>query len=93
MTVEGAAAVLLAWNAPPGAWGRGLAIAGLLLAAVNWLSTASVQVPSHRLLMRQWDAETARRLVCTNWLRTAAWSARSVLALCLLAGTRTPGGP
>lgn len=91
MALEGGAAVLLAWHSPEG-WARGLAIVGLLLAGVNWLSTASVQVPAHRLLLRQWNAEIARGLVRSNWLRTVAWSTRSVLALCLLAETRPLGG-
>lgn len=58
--------------------------AGLL--AVIWFSTAFVQVPCHRRLERGFEAEAARRLVRTNWARTAAWTARSVVAGAMAAG-------
>lgn len=58
-------------------------LASLLPLAVNWASTAFVQVPLHRRLAQAFDAEAHRRLVGTNWVRTAAWTARG---LCLLAG-------
>ncbi len=80
MLVEGATALLLFWLRPPGAaaWQLG---AGLALLAVIWLSTALVQVPCHEVLCREFDPEVHRRLVSTNWVRTAAWSLRGVLAL------------
>jgi len=58
---------------------------GLLL--VNWVSTATLQGPMHQRLARQFDESLVRRLVATNWIRTAAWSARGVLAIgmCLVA--------
>lgn len=49
------------------------------LALVNWLSTIGVQVPLHNRLAAQFDPETIRRLVLTNWVRTAAWTARGLL--------------
>lgn len=58
-------------------------LSSLLPLAVNWASTAFVQVPLHGRLARAFDAEAHRRLVGTNWVRTAAWTARG---LCLLAG-------
>ena len=45
------------------------------LAAVPVLVTATVSVPAHRRLSRGWDDGTWRRLVRTNWWRTAAWTA------------------
>jgi len=53
--------------------------AGLL--AVVWISTALLQVPSHRRLGAGFDAATHRRLVATNWIRTAAWSIRGMLVV------------
>jgi hypothetical protein len=78
----GSAAVLvLVLDAP---WQRGLAIAGLALLLVIWASTAFLQVPCHTRLSRAFDSVTVRRLVGTNWIRTAAWSLRGILAIVLL---------
>jgi phage terminase large subunit-like protein len=62
-----------------------LAALGALLLAVVWASTVLVQVPCHRVLGRGWDEVAHRRLVRTNWVRTAAWSARGAIAVALLA--------
>ena len=60
---------------------RALAIVGLLLVALIWVSTAFVQVPCHRRLSVSFDMPTARRLVTTNWVRTVAWTLRAGLAV------------
>lgn len=66
---------------------RWMAIAGLALVAAIWLSTWRLQVPAHQRLARG-DASRIAPLVRGNWIRTAAWSARSGLALMMLgAGT------
>jgi hypothetical protein len=65
-------AVMLAWF-------------GLAMVAVNWVSTAALQMPCHRKLEKGFDAATHRRLVRGNWVRTAAWSVRGVIAAGLLA--------
>ena len=65
-----------------------LAIAGLLLVAVIWASTAFLQVPCHRKLSTGCDPSAARRLVTTNWLRTLAWTARACLAVAMPAMMR-----
>ena len=83
MTIELVTAVVLALR--PSAGSGGLALVGLALLGLIWLSTALVQVPLHRKLGRRFDSETARRLVATNWIRTAAWSLRSLVALRLIA--------
>jgi hypothetical protein len=49
---------------------------GVLLLLVAPGSTASLQVPCHTRLSRGFDGLTLRRLVGTNWIRTAAWSVR-----------------
>lgn len=58
---------------------------GVGLLAIVWLSTILVQVPRHRLLGQGFDAGAARALVATNWVRTAGWSGRGVLALAMVA--------
>ena len=54
---------------------------GAALLTIVWGSTALLQVPSHRRLGEGFDARTHRRLVTTNWIRTAAWTARGALVL------------
>ncbi len=61
-----------------------LAWSGLALLGLAWLSTFALQVPAHRALESSWTTTLHARLVRTNWVRTAAWSARGVLALCML---------
>jgi hypothetical protein len=55
--------------------------AGAVLVAAIWLSTALLQVPLHNRLQAAFSQEDARRLVATNWIRTAAWSLRAALVL------------
>jgi hypothetical protein len=83
MLVEFATAVALAWRL-----GGGIAWSGLGLLMVIWLSTWVWQVPAHRRLEHGFDAVTHRRLVGTNWVRTAAWSVRGIIALALLVVSR-----
>jgi hypothetical protein len=79
MAVEAAAAVGLAILV-----GTAMAWIGLGLLAVVWASTAFLQVPCHGRLERGFDAATVRRLVATNWVRTAGWTARGLLAAAML---------
>lgn len=84
MLVEGATAALLLLRRPPEVpVGWAWLGAGLLLAV--WGSTALLQVPRHRLLAAGFDPVAARTLVATNWLRTAAWTLRGLLALAMVA--------
>ena len=62
-----------------------LVIAGLLLVMVIWVSTAMLQVPCHRDLVTGFDTSAHRRLVGSNWIRTAAWTARGVLVILMVA--------
>lgn len=80
MAVEaGTAAALLVTR--PSAW----TWSGAVLLALVWLLTATVQAPLHGRLAREgFDARLHRRLVTSNWLRTAAWSVRGLLAAGLL---------
>jgi hypothetical protein len=59
-------------------------VAGVLLAGA-WVTTALVQVPLHRRLSERYDPLAGRRLVTTNWLRTALWSGRGLLVAAMLA--------
>jgi len=61
-----------------------LAWIGLGLLGVVWASTFGVQVPLHQRLARRATPGLLRALVLTNWVRTAAWSARGILALAML---------
>lgn len=83
MTIELVTSVLLFIGGSTGS--RGLAAWGLALLVAIWLSTAFLQVPLHRRLQHGFDGRAARMLVTSNWLRTAAWSARSVIALQIVA--------
>jgi hypothetical protein len=84
MLVEGLTAAAIAWR-PPAGVPRSLAIAGVALVAVLWLSTALVQMPLHaRLAGEGHSPAVVARLVRSNWLRTALWSARAALSVWML---------
>lgn len=57
---------------------------GLSLVALIWLSTFLVQVPLHDRLRLGSDPTVLKRLVRTNWIRTAAWSLKSALSVAAL---------
>jgi hypothetical protein len=83
MVIEALTAVALV-VVPPAGVSRAAAWAGLALVAVIWLSTALLQVPRHGRLESGYDAVSHRGLVGTNWIRTAAWSARGGLVLWMI---------
>ncbi len=84
MLVEGATAAVVALAPPPGI-GRPVALAGVAIVAMLWLSTAFVQMPLHRRLSHEGHRpETVASLVRGNWLRTVLWTARAGLALWML---------
>jgi hypothetical protein len=58
--------------------------AGAVLAAL-WVATLLVHVPIHRRLAEGFDPALHRRLVASNWSRTAGWSLRGVAALAMIA--------
>jgi hypothetical protein len=60
-----------------------MALVGLALLAVIWVSTGLLQGPAHGRLIRGFDAEVHRRLLLTNWIRTVAWLARIPVAVAL----------
>lgn len=84
MLVEAATAVaLVAGGAPPGIPGW-MPWVGLGAVGAIWASTWLLQVPQHRRLAAGFDSDAHRRLVATNWLRTAMWSGRGLLVLAMV---------
>ena len=90
MLVELVTAVLLVL-APPPLVPPGAVWLGLGLLAVVWISTALLQVPSHQRLGQGFDAAVHQRLVATNWIRTAAWTARGFLVVWMQLASSRPG--
>ena len=84
MLLEAGTALLFVFRRPEGV-PPSLAIAGLVLVAIVWLSTALLQVPRHTALGSGFDRSRWRGLVGTNWIRTAAWSARGLVVLWMAA--------
>lgn len=80
MLTELATAMLMIWQRPISVSSTAVWF-GLVLLALIWLVTYTVQVPQHASLVMSYDAEIQRRLVLCNWIRTAAWSARGLLVL------------
>lgn len=52
---------------------------GVLLVGIIWLSTAFLQVPQHNILTKGFNDAAYQSLVSTNWLRTIAWTLRTLL--------------
>lgn len=90
MTIELVTAFWLAVVRPFGLPGWMLWL-GAGLVVVMWASTALLRVPAHSALSGGFDAAVHDRLVTTNWLRTAAWTARAVLVVAMLASLLGPG--
>jgi len=59
----------------------GMAWLGLALTGIAWLTTMFASVPQHNVLSGGFEARAHEVLVATNWIRTAAWSARGALLL------------
>lgn len=80
MLIELGTGFLLLWIRPTGVPFIH-ALVGAALLAVVCISTQFVQVPCHNRLSMAFDSGVHRRLVSTNWVRTAAWSMRGLLVL------------
>lgn len=68
---------------PPPFAPAGAAALGAALVIAVWLTTGLLSVPRHDELARGFDARAQARLVSTNWIRTACWTARGALLLWL----------
>jgi hypothetical protein len=91
MAVELITALLLLWRLPEGllpfcAW------LNVALLVVIWVSTFILQGPYHTLLVKKFDPAVWRSLVRTNWIRTAAWTARGILLLVVMREVWSKGG-
>jgi len=87
--VQGLSLAALLLRRPDGVPVSLLLVAGAL-AATTVVVTAGSSVPLHGRLSQGYDDAVARRLVATNWLRTAAWTAGAACSLLLVGLARTP---
>jgi hypothetical protein len=87
-----AAVVMLPWTlqgltvaalivATPEGVAPALVWAAAVAAAIPVLVTIVASVPAHGRLARGFDVHVHRRLVMTNWIRTAAWTAHGFIAV------------
>lgn len=67
--------------APPEGVPRWMVWTAAVLAAIPVVVTIAYSVPAHTVLGAGFDVVAHRRLVTTNWLRTAAWTAHGVVAM------------
>ena len=77
--VQGVTTAWLLVNRPDGV-GLGLVATAAACGVVTVAVTVAVSVPCHRRLSGGYDAAVLRRLVVTNWWRTAAWTLGGVVA-------------
>lgn len=84
VAAESVTALILLVDRPP-TMGTLAAWTAAALLGVALLSTIAIQVPVHGRLAEGHDDELARRLITTNWLRTAAWTARGLILAAVLA--------
>ncbi len=70
--------------APPAGLPRALIWTAAVLAALPVAVTLVASVPAHSVLGDGFDAAAHTRLVTTNWLRTAAWTAHVAVAIGML---------
>lgn len=64
---------------PTALLGRGYSIVLLLMLLIIWISTIFIQVPQHERLSAGKDEQAIASLVAGNWIRTALWTARSIM--------------
>jgi hypothetical protein len=82
-TLQGITTFGLLVARPPGV-PQSLVLAAALAAAAPVVVTVVASVPAHVRLGSGFDREVHRRLVRTNWLRTAAWTAHAPIAVAIL---------
>ena len=88
--VQGLTLAVLLARRPAGTTLPLLALTGVL-AATTVVVTVVSSVPLHARLAAGYDDGLARRLVATNWLRTAAWTLGAVCSLVLVAQGTSSG--
>lgn len=87
MAIEGAGALALLFRTPEGVPGP-LPWVGAGTVGIALLTTALISAPLHGRLSSGLDVHLVGRLVSTNWIRTAAWTAHAGLAVTMLAVSR-----
>ncbi len=83
MIVESLTGFSLLWQRPPYVT-LSEACAGGGLLAVIWLSTVFLQIPQHLILAKKFDSAAHQKLLSTNWVRTVAWTIRTLLVFRML---------
>jgi len=78
MLAEVCTTVLLLINRPVWIPAHELYFAAFLVVVI-WVSTLTLQMPCHQKLLKGQDPKAIDRLVTGNWIRTVAWSMRSLL--------------
>lgn len=84
--VEGLTVLGLFVFAPTG-WMRLLATAGGLLELVVIGVTIRSSIPAHEALSSGFSDDAHKRLLRSNWMRTAAWTSRGLIAIAVLVWT------
>ena len=56
----------------------------IALLIIIWLSTFLIQVPLHGQLSEGFQEKLRQKLVRSNWIRTVAWTVRSLILIWLL---------
>jgi hypothetical protein len=79
-TVQGVTTAMLLLARPTGV-PAALVAAAAVAAAVPVLVTVVASVPAHARLAGGFDPDVHRRLVATNWIRTASWTAHGAIAV------------
>jgi hypothetical protein len=59
-------------------------ISGLITVILIWTTTLFVQLPLHQRLSKNRSEYLIRKLIRTNWIRTALWTFKSLLAIAIL---------
>ena len=76
MLIEMITTILMWWQWPS-FYVLNIVISFLLL--VIWISTFLVQIPLHNKLCKAQDEMNCNRLVKSNWIRTIAWTVKSII--------------
>ena len=80
MLVEASTALWLFFVPEPGLNPSAIALS-LAMVIAAWTATAFFSVPAHGRLAQGFEERAYRKLVISNWLRTASWTARSLILL------------
>jgi len=68
------------WLDPPAGLNRTVVFLSGVMLAIGWISTALWFAPLHNKFQGEYSLDRINQLIATNWLRTAIWSARALLA-------------